>query len=138
MPACTAAAHPYNRIDMAKITIVLAGALTVLGIVGYMGSGGASITALNPAAFGMLFLILGAVAMNPARRKHAMHGAAMLGLIGGLATISGLVKFLRMLGGEEVARPDAVRAQAIMCVLCLVFVALCVKSFIDARRSRAI
>lgn len=123
---------------MANLTIALAVALILLGVGGYMGSGGASLTALIPAAFGVVLLILGVVARDPGKRKHAMHGAAMVGLLGAAGTVSGLVKFLRMATGESVARPQAVMAQAVMCVMCLVFVALCVKSFIDARRKGAI
>lgn len=123
---------------MANITVALAAALIVLGVGGYFGSGRASVTALIPAAFGLVLLILGMVARDPAKRKHAMHGAAMVGLLGVFGTVSGLFKFIRMASGEAVARPQAVVAQAAMCILCLVFVALCVKSFIDARRTRAI
>lgn len=123
---------------MANITVALAAALIVLGVGGYFGSGRVSPTALIPAAFGLVLLILGMVARDPGKRKHAMHGAAMVGVLGVLGTASGLVKFIRMATGEAVARPQAVVAQAAMCVLCLVFVALCVKSFIDARRTRAI
>ncbi len=39
-------------------TIALAVALILLGVGGYMGSGGASLTALIPAAFGVVLLIL--------------------------------------------------------------------------------
>ncbi|MDZ4798417.1 MAG: hypothetical protein SGI92_09665 [Bryobacteraceae bacterium] len=123
---------------MANITIALAAALMVLGVGGYIGSGSVSPTALIPAAFGLLLLVFGVVARDPAKRKHAMHGAAMVGLLGVLGTASGLFKFFQMATGTPVARPQAVITQAAMCVLCLVFVGLCVKSFIDARRSGAI
>jgi len=65
-----------------------------------------------------------------------MHGAAVLMLLGFAGTVGGLIKFFKMLGGAETARPAAVTVQAIMAVLCLVFIILAVKSFIDARRSR--
>ena len=123
---------------MSNITIAMAVALIVLGVGGYMGSGGVSPTALIPAALGLVLLVLGVLARDPGKRKHAMHGAAMVGLIGALGTVTGLVKFVRMAFGESVARPQAVMSQAAMCVMCLVFVALCVKSFIDARRAGAI
>ena len=123
---------------MANITIGLALALIVLGVGGYFGSDRVSPTALIPAAFGLVLLILGIIARDAGKRRHAMHGAVVVGLLGVLGTVSGLVKFLRLASGEAVARPQAVTAQAVMCALCLVFVALCVKSFIDARRSRAI
>jgi uncharacterized membrane protein len=66
-----------------------------------------------------------------------MHGSAVLTLLGFAGTVGGLVKFFKMLGGAEMERPAAVIVQAIMAVLCLVFLILAVKSFIDARRSKA-
>lgn len=108
----------------------------ILGIIGYVGSGMASLTALIPAGFGLLLLILGMVARDPGKRKHAMHFAAMLGLLGFAGTAGGLMKAFRLFGGEDVDRPNAVIAQAVMAILMLVFVAICVRSFIQARRSR--
>ena len=61
----------------------------------------------------------------------------MVGLVGFLGTITGLLKLFTMLTGGEVQRPTAVVAQSIMAVLMLIYVGLCVKSFIDARRRRA-
>jgi hypothetical protein len=118
------------------LTIAFGLVLVLLGVVGYLATGRESPTALIPAFAGILFLILGAVARNPGARKLAMHLAAALALVGALGTARGLVSFFRMAGGAEVARPPAVIAQAVMCVLCLVFVALCVRSFVAARRSR--
>lgn len=121
---------------MPGLTIALGAVLIVLGIAGYFMTGRQSATALIPVIPGVLFVILGVVAGKPAARKHAMHAAAALALLGALGTIGGLVKFFRMLGGAEVDRPAAVRSQAIMCVLCVVFVILCIRSFIAARRAR--
>lgn len=109
--------------------------LTLLGVIGYFASGGASVTALIPAAFGVLFMILGLVARNQARRKHAMHGAAVLALVGLVATFSGALKAFTLIAGESVERPQAVVAQGVMALLCLVFLIFAVRSFIRARRS---
>ena len=121
---------------MPGLTIAFGVVLILLGVGGYFVTGRQSPTAMIPAIPGVLFLVLGLVARNPGLRKHAMHAVAALALLGGLGTISGLVKFFRMLGGAEVARPAAVRSQAITCVLCLVLVLLCVRSFVAARRAR--
>lgn len=121
---------------MSKIAIGYGIALILLGLVGYFVPETKSPTALIPAAFGIVALLLGLLARKESLRKHVMHGAALLGLLaavgGGMRGIPGL---LRLLGGEEVNRV-AVTSQIIMVVLSLVFVALCVKSFIDVRRSR--
>ena len=96
-----------------------------------------SLTALIPAAFGVIFCTLGAVARDPDKRKHTMHAAALLGLLAVLGSGRGLTRIVPLIAGEPVDRPGAVIAQAIMAVLGIIFVALCIKSFRDARRSRA-
>lgn len=120
---------------MANTAILFGVLLILLGGVGYVGSGMESPTALIPAVFGVLLIVAGAIARNEARRKHAMHGAAMIGLLGFLGSASGLLQLPALLSGGEVARPMAVASRSAMAVLSIIFVGLCVKSFIDARRS---
>jgi hypothetical protein len=66
-----------------------------------------------------------------------MHIAAAVGLLGFLGAARGLTRIGAVLAGEPVERPAAIIAQSIMAVLCLVFVGLCVRSFINARRNPA-
>jgi uncharacterized membrane protein len=66
-----------------------------------------------------------------------MHGALVLVILGFGGTVGGLIKFFRMLGGEVFERPSAIIVQAIMAVLCLVFLIFAIKSFIDARRGKS-
>jgi fluoride ion exporter CrcB/FEX len=122
---------------LATTTIGFGVVLIVLGLAGYFGSSMISPTALIPAAFGLLLVIFGAMARDEKRRKTAMHIAVVIGLLGFLGTISGLLKLPTLLTGGEVARPMAVVAQSIMAVLMAIYVGMCVKSFIDARRRRA-
>ena len=78
-----------------------------------------------------------AMSVKESLLKHAMHAAAALGLLSFLATAGmGLPKLFTMLGGGEVERPKAVILQSITAGICAVFVALCVNSFIQARRRR--
>jgi hypothetical protein len=121
---------------VAKITLGLAAALIVLGLAGYVGSGMQSWTALIPAFFGIVFGILGGLALNPSMRKHAMHGAAVLGVLGLLGSFPGVIKAFQWMGGTPPARPAAIISQTIMAVLLIGFIILCVRSFIDARRQR--
>src|ERR1700735_1424536 len=112
--------------------------LMVLGFVGYFVMGHfhpdkQSLTALIPAAFGVVLVVLGLLARKDSLRKHAMHGAAMIGLIG--SVVPGY-RVVRGLFNPESILPAAMIAQAVMSLACLVFVGLCVKSFIDARRRR--
>ncbi len=122
---------------MATTTIGFGIVLIVLGVGGYFGSGMVSPTALIPAAFGLLLVVFGAMAKDDKKRKMAMHIAVTVGLLGFLGTVGGLIDLGTMLSGGQVARPMAVVSKSIMAVLMAIFVGMCVKSFIDARRSRA-
>jgi hypothetical protein len=122
---------------MPTITVLTGFILMALGATGFVLTGSQHPTALIPAGFGIALAICGFVGKAPERRKLYMHIAVTLGLLGFLGTISGLVKALKMLSGENVARPEAVQAQAAMAIVCAIFVGLCVNSFIQARKARA-
>jgi hypothetical protein len=106
--------------------------LIVLGTASYIMTGRTSVTALIPAFFGAVLVVLALVARNESARKHAMHAAVAIGLIGLLATAARLVPAL---GAGNFGRP-AVLSQLAMAVLLLIYVAMGVRSFIDARRAR--
>jgi uncharacterized membrane protein len=87
----------------------------------------------SPAAFGILFVIFGVVSqMKEGLRKHLMHAAAVLALIG-LVAVGG--RLLSRLG--DLTASVAVLSQVAMAVICLIFLVLAVRSFIGARRERA-
>ncbi len=90
-------------------------------------------TALIPAYFGAAFVVLGLVALKESLLKHAMHLAAMLGVVGFLAAGWRVVKALSEKGAVQGV---AGVSTATMTGLCAVFVLLCVNSFIQARRRR--
>ena len=121
---------------MANLSIIYGIIFILMGLISYFGISSESITALIPAFFGIPMLILGWLGLNEKWLKHAMHVAAVLMLLGFFGTIGGLIKFFKMLAGAEMARPSAVTVQAIMALMCLVFLILAVKSFIDARRNK--
>ena len=123
---------------MGPVTIGFGLFLIIVGLVGYGTSETQAPTALIPAAFGAVLVLLGALALKDSFRKHAMHFAAMVGVIGLLGAAGmGIPKAITMLTGGTVERPRAVYSQLVMAGTCLLFVGLCVKSFIDARRARA-
>lgn len=122
---------------MANVTIGFGVLLSALGAVGYYGTGRTSLTALIPVIFGLLLVICGALARQEASRKNAMHAAAVVGLLGFLGPLRVLPQMVALVGRGEVAHPAAVLDQLAMMVICGVFVALCVRSFIAARRSQA-
>lgn len=122
---------------MANVTIGFGLALAALGVGGYLATGRASLTALIPLAFGLLLLVCGMVARREPLRKHAMHAAAVLGLLGFLGPLRVLPQMLALLGGGAVPHRAAVLDQLLMMIVCGVFLALCIRSFVAARRARA-
>jgi hypothetical protein len=122
--------------DMAKVTIGFGVGLIALGVVGYIGSGADSITALIPSFFGLVLAGLGWAARSTARRAAVMHVAVLLAVIGILGSIGGLLDLPDLVAGDDVDRPWAVAVQSIMALALLVYVVLAVRSFVAARRAR--
>jgi fluoride ion exporter CrcB/FEX len=123
---------------MPTTAIMFGGLLILVGIIGY-GYGimneNASLTALIPAIFGLLLAILGYAAKAKENlRKHLMHAAVVVALLGLLGTISSFLKLPALFAGTA-ERPAAVAAQFATAVICLIFIILAVKSFIDARKN---
>ncbi|MFP5235458.1 MAG: hypothetical protein ACLGSD_06125 [Acidobacteriota bacterium] len=124
---------------MAKVTLVFAVLLAILGIGFYVGTGSQHPTALIPLWFGLALGLFGFLAISPneKRRMMFMHINVTIGLLGFIgAAWRALSSYghARSLGVD----PDkiALSAQAAMAGLMLIYVLMCVKSFIDARRSR--
>jgi len=123
---------------MAKLTMAFGAVLVVLGVWGYVATGSAHPTALIPVWAGLLFVLFGLLANseNAKRRMIWMHVAVTVALLGFLGTIPAILDEIRMLRGVYFAHPIAVREKATMSLLCLIFVLLCVRSFIEARKAR--
>lgn len=120
---------------MPFISIVCGVLLIIVGVAGYIHgvmNDKASITALIPAFFGIALAILGAAAGAMENlRKHLMHVAVLLGLLGFLLPLGRILsKF------SEFTLSAAGISQLAMSAICLVFVILCVRSFIAARANR--
>ncbi len=93
-------------------------------------------TALIPVPFGVLFVFFGILARKESLRRHAMHGAAAVALVGFVPSASGLLGLPALLAGEA-ARPAAVVLRSTMALLCLAFLVVAIRSFVVARRARA-
>lgn len=115
---------------MRTVTFVFALVLIALGVGLYFGTGRESVTALIPAFIGVGFAICAALARTERSRMHAMHAAAVLALLGAGGGVPGLISLFK--GGD--GAPTYGRAA--LTVLCIVFLVLAVRSFIQARRAR--
>jgi len=121
---------------MASTTIALGVILIVVGLAGYFLTGMVSVTALIPAVFGLVIALAGLLARDERRRKHAIHGAVVVALLGFLGTVRGLIAIGGVFDGTA-ERPAAVIAQAVMALLTLGYLILAIRSFVAARRSRS-
>lgn len=121
---------------MGKLTIVFGAILAVVGAVGYEQTGSIHPTALIPFWIGLLLAICGVLALKPTRRMLFMHIAVTIGLLGFLGTIPGLIDVVKMAMGKVLPYPIASEEKFATFVICMIFVAMCVRSFIEARRAR--
>jgi hypothetical protein len=150
-----------RRATVAINAMIFGAALIGVGVYGFVSTGSTHPTALIPAGIGAVLAGLGAVALQGgAVRKHAMHVAAAVGLLGFVGTVPGVVTFAKMMttsaedqvkaGVSDAKTPQEVREEdqkkstqfqaavykTVTAALCLVFVGFCVKSFVDARVAR--
>ncbi len=125
---------------MARVTIFFGVVLILLGLLTFMATGSKAPTSLIPCAFGILLVAFGYLGRTTDLKKRAlwMHIAVTVGLLGFLATIGrGPVSFVKWMAGVQYPRPIAIQETTAMCVLLFVYVVLCVRSFIAARRARS-
>jgi len=124
---------------MAKVTIVFGVLLVILGLVGYLGTGSAHPTALIPMWWGLALGAGGFLAISPSesRRKIFMHINVTIGALGCIgAFVSASLRYGHARALGHVLDYKALAAQLAMAGLLLVYVILCVRSFIAARRAR--
>jgi uncharacterized membrane protein YczE len=129
----------FKEFQMQKIAIFTGALLFILGPIFYLISPQPHFTALIPSLFGIFIAAFGMAAMNPARRKAAMHGAAGVALLGFLgAGGMGATTWPALLSGhaDQLKRPLASWSMLLMFCICLVFLFLCAKSFSEARRAK--
>jgi hypothetical protein len=132
---------------MAKATLVFAVLLAGLGLAGYFGTGSQHPTALIPTWFGLALGVFGflAISSNESRRKLFMHINVTIGLLGFLGAAAEVVRTLAstlnlnaVISGSQPAPVNeiALGSKLVMACLLLVYVMLCVRSFIAAKRAR--
>jgi uncharacterized membrane protein YeaQ/YmgE (transglycosylase-associated protein family) len=125
---------------MSRAAILFGILLIILGLVGYfapdtlgtVGENGTSPTALIPAAIGAVLLICGLIVeFAPKTRKHIMHLAALVGVLG---AVGGVMPLQR--NQMDMSKSGTV-AGLLMVILCALFVILCIRSFVLARIARS-
>jgi steroid 5-alpha reductase family enzyme len=124
---------------MAKVTLVFAILLMILGLVGYFTTGSAHPTALIPTWWGLALGIGGFLAISPneRRRRLFMHINVALGALGFLGAVGAAIN------GYGTARSMGIDFDRVamayklgMAALLFIYVNLCVRSFVEARRAR--
>ena len=120
---------------MPNLAIVFGVVLDAMGFGAYVATGAK--TALIPCAFGSILFLCGIVAgLQPKLRMHVMHVAALAALVGTVGGLGmGLPKMGALIAGT-LQKPLPALMQIAMGMLSLIFLVLCVKSFIDARLAR--
>jgi len=111
---------------MVRTTQIVGAILVVIGLGGYT-LGEPHWTALLPAFLGAAVLVLGLVATRLTNHRHAIHGALALSLIG---AVGGLERGIGLFTGELGA---ANVSSGLMTVVCVVYLALGIRSFRAAR-----
>ena len=112
-------------------TAIISGFVLILwSTISYFISESKSFTAFIPAGFGLLIAISGLIGVKEAARKHAMHVAALVGLLG---ILGGFGMGVRKVMSEPGL---AAYSQLFLGVVCLIFLIVCVRSFIAARKAR--
>ena len=124
---------------MPTYSIICGVLLSLIGIAGataaYLDGVEKWKTALIPLVFGVVLILLGAIAkMKENLRKHLMHAALLVALLGFVGVLfSPAIKGLITTG--QVANYTSFAAQISMAFVCLSFVIAGVKSFIAARKT---
>jgi hypothetical protein len=128
----------HKEREMPKITVVfglLLCGLTLATLIVTREIG--SITIFIPTMVGLPLVLLGLGAiLKPHLRKHLMHVAVTIGLLGALAALGrGIPQALKIMRGEVVDWLPVSMVWA-MILICVTYVFVCVESFISARRAR--
>ncbi len=117
---------------MPTVAVISGILLILIGLAGYihgMTTGHGSITALIPAVIGIVIAGTGLLSnIREGLKKHLMHVAVVVALIGFIATAGRLISRL-----SEISLSPAVLSQAATAIVCLVFMILAIRSFAAAR-----
>ena len=124
---------------MSRITLYFGAILIGIGAYFFVSTGSTHPTALIPIWFGLALALFGILAnsKDAGKRKLYIHIAVTIGLLAFLFPAFRSVRELIKAHSANLplAHPAAVHEQLLMAILSFIFVLLCVRSFITARRS---
>lgn len=121
---------------MARVGIVFGIVLCCLSVVGLVGTSEKYPTQFIPMMMGVPVLFCGVVALNPHRRRNAMHVAMVIALVGAVcSSVSASFCSLQLASGDQVNQ-YSYRLLMMMSVICGVFVAICLVSLIQTNRRK--
>lgn len=107
--------------NIKRNTLFYAGALALLGVVGYLATGLQSVTALIPTFFGIVVITVMFVMVKSSSGHKVIWTLIVMAVIGILATVGGVPKTFGYITGEEIARPAAAVSQAAMAVISAIY-----------------
>jgi len=118
--------------------LVFAVLLVALGLAGYLGTGSLHPTALIPTWIGLALGVFGFLAISPdeRRRKLFMHINVTIALIGFIgSTVEAIRGYVHATSAGLQPDQIALASKVTLAGLLFIYVILCVRSFIAARRS---
>ncbi|MGV0580581.1 hypothetical protein ABQE57_19275 [Mycolicibacterium elephantis] len=122
--------------SMLALTTWIGALLVAAGVIAYVVTAFASVTALIPAFVGVLLLIAALIGRRSEKtRKPAMHAALVIALLAALGALRNVFKVGDLIAGTA-ERPGAIITSIIMFVLLVVYLIAGVRSFVKARAAR--
>jgi hypothetical protein len=121
---------------MVALTLSIGSLLTATGVIAWFATSMSSVTSLIPAFVGVLLLIIGLVARRGENvRRHAMHVAMVVALLGALGSLMNVAQIGSLIDGSA-ERPAAIVVSLIMFVALVVYLVFGIRSFVQARKAR--
>jgi hypothetical protein len=123
---------------MVKASFFYSAIFIAIGVVAWSLTGMEQVTALIPAFFGIVVLLIAVLSKAKENwRPHLMHVAMALVLLGLLGSVGGLFRLIgSVFTGAELARPAAVYAQSLFALASMGYLYAGIQSFIEARKKR--
>ena len=115
------------------LAIVLGALLGVVGVVAYILTGFASITALIPTIFGLILVGLGVWGRNPESERTATYAIGVFGILGILGSLRAVPDKIALLSGEAVDSVVATASQAILILVSVILLASAAYAILASR-----